>query len=33
MNGHRVAHRAYEEPWWLSDYKFEWDVDVSTATL
>ena len=29
VNGHLVAHRAYKEPWWLSDYKFEWDVDVS----
>lgn len=29
VNGELVAHRAYKEPWWLSDYKFEWDVDVS----
>lgn len=29
VNGHLVAHRAYKEPWWLSDYKFEWDVDLS----
>ncbi|MFO0797384.1 MAG: DUF4838 domain-containing protein [Gemmataceae bacterium] len=29
VNGHLVAHRDYREPWWLSDYKFEWDVDVT----
>jgi hypothetical protein len=29
VNGHLVAHREYKEPWWLSDYKFEWDVDLS----
>jgi hypothetical protein len=29
VNGHLVAHRTYKEPWWLSDYKFEWDVDLS----
>lgn len=29
VNGNLVAHRAYKEPWWLSDYKFEWDVDIS----
>ncbi len=29
VNGDLVAHRAYKEPWWLSDYKFEWDVDLS----
>jgi hypothetical protein len=29
VNGHLVAHRDYKEPWWLSDYKFEWDVDLS----
>lgn len=29
VNGHLVSHRAYKEPWWLSDYKFEWDVDLS----
>jgi hypothetical protein len=29
VNGYLVAHRAYKEPWWLSDYKFEWDVDLS----
>ncbi|MBM3979010.1 MAG: DUF4838 domain-containing protein [Planctomycetes bacterium] len=29
VNGELVAHRAYKEPWWLSDYKFEWDVDLT----
>ncbi len=29
MNGALVAHRAFKEPWWLADYKFEWDVDLS----
>jgi hypothetical protein len=29
VNGYLVSHRAYKEPWWLSDYKFEWDVDLS----
>lgn len=29
VNGNLVAHRAYKEPWWLSDYKFEWDVDIA----
>lgn len=29
VNGQLVAHRQYKEPWWLSDYKFEWDVDLS----
>jgi hypothetical protein len=29
VNGSLVAHRPYKEPWWLTDYKFEWDVDVA----
>jgi hypothetical protein len=29
VNGQLVAHRSYQEPWWQSDYRFEWDVDVS----
>lgn len=29
LNGEMVAHRTYSEPWWLSDYKFQWDVDLS----
>jgi hypothetical protein len=29
VNGEQVAHRNYSEPWWLSDYKFQWDVDLT----
>ena len=29
VNGALVAHRAFKEPWWLADYKFEWDVDLT----
>ena len=29
VNGKMVAHRAYREPWWQTDYRFEWDVDVT----
>jgi hypothetical protein len=29
VNGNLVKHRPYAEPWWLSDYKFEWDVDIT----
>jgi Domain of unknown function (DUF4838) len=29
VNGSLVAHRPYKEPWWLTDYKFEWDVDLA----
>jgi hypothetical protein len=29
VNGALVAHREYREPWWLTDYKFEWDVDLT----
>lgn len=29
INGRLVAHRLYKEPWWRTDYSFEWDVDVS----
>ncbi len=32
VNGALIAHRAFNEPWWLADYKFEWDVDL-TGTL
>lgn len=31
VNGRPVAHRAYREPWWSTDYRFEWDVDISAA--
>lgn len=29
VNGDLVAHRAVPLLWWQSDYKFEWDVDLS----
>jgi hypothetical protein len=29
VNGHLVGHRPMAALWWLSDYKFEWDVDLS----
>ncbi|HEY3319565.1 MAG TPA: DUF4838 domain-containing protein [Planctomycetota bacterium] len=29
VNGEMVGHRAFKEPWWLQDYKMEWDVDVA----
>ena len=29
VNGYLVAHRAQGDLWWLNDYKFEWDVDLS----
>lgn len=29
VNGNLVAVRGYKEPWWRTDYKFEWDVDIS----
>lgn len=29
VNGSLVAHRPYKEPWWLTDYKFDWDVDLA----
>jgi hypothetical protein len=29
VNGRLVAHRTYREPWWLTDYRFEWDVDLT----
>lgn len=28
VNGHQVAHRPYREPWWGTDYRFEWDVKL-----
>ncbi len=28
LNGELIAHRAFSEPWWRNDYKFEWDVDL-----
>jgi hypothetical protein len=29
VNGVKVAHREYGEPWWKTDYRFEWDVDLT----
>jgi len=29
VNGYLVAHRPFPAMWWLSDYKFEWDVDLT----
>lgn len=29
LNGVLIAHRAYAEPWWKNDYKFQWDVDLT----
>jgi len=31
VNGQLVAHREFPDMWWRSDYKFEWDVDISPA--
>jgi hypothetical protein len=29
VNGTLVAHRPVREPWWRTDYRFEWDVDLT----
>ena len=29
VNGALVAHRSQDVIWWLNDYKFEWDVDLT----
>ncbi len=29
VNGSLVGHRQQQAMWWLNDYKFEWDVDLS----
>ena len=29
VNGELIGHRDYTEPWWLTDYKFMWDVDLT----
>lgn len=29
VNGTLVAHRPVKEPWWRTDYRFEWDVDLT----
>jgi hypothetical protein len=28
VNGKLVDHRPVREPWWRTDYRFEWDVDL-----
>jgi hypothetical protein len=28
VNGNLVSHRNFLEPWYLNEYKFEWDVDL-----
>jgi hypothetical protein len=29
VNGALVAHRDFREPWWVTDYGFQWDVDLA----
>ena len=29
VNGRLVAFRPVKEPWWRTDYRFEWDVDLT----
>jgi len=29
INGEIAGHRAFPEPWWRNDYKFEWNVNVA----
>lgn len=29
INGQEVAHREQGKMWWLNDYRFEWDVELS----
>jgi uncharacterized protein DUF4838 len=29
VNGQLAGHRAFPEPWWKSDYRFQWDVDLA----
>jgi Domain of unknown function (DUF4838) len=29
VNGVQAAQRGFKEPWWLSDYRFEWDVALN----
>jgi hypothetical protein len=29
VNGKEIAHRPQGKLWWLNDYKFEWDVDLT----
>ncbi len=29
VNGEPVAHRPFKGVWWMNDYRFEWDVDLT----
>jgi hypothetical protein len=29
VNGELAAHRPFKGVWWMNDYRFEWDVDLS----
>jgi hypothetical protein len=29
VNGKEVGYRPFKGLWWLNDYRFEWDVDLS----
>jgi hypothetical protein len=29
VNGYLVDHREQKPMWWINDYGFEWDVDVT----
>lgn len=29
VNGELVAHRPFPEVWWLADYRFEWDINLT----
>jgi hypothetical protein len=29
VNGVEAARRGFKEPWWLNDYRFEWDVALN----
>ena len=29
VNGQQVAHREFKGVWWMNDYRFEWDVDLT----
>jgi len=29
INGQEVAHREQGKMWWLNDYRFEWDADIT----
>ena len=29
VNGEEIAHRPFKGVWWMNDYRFEWDVDLT----